>query len=72
MLIFHCALQLRKPVFTPFSPWHIWGRSGKDMKANEGSKQSILFHDSILKKRVTMCAYKYNISLQFHEGCPAM
>ena len=59
-------------MFGPFFPWHIRGGSGKDMKASEGSKQSILFHDSILKKRVIMCAYKYNISLQFHEGCPAI
>lgn len=42
------------------------------MKANEGSKQNILFHDSILKKKEIMCAYKYTISVQVHEGWPAM
>ena len=53
-------------------PWHVWGGSGKDMKTNEGSKQNILFHDSILKKKVIMCAYKYTISVQFHESWPAV
>ena len=42
------------------------------MKANEGSKQNILFHDSILKKKVIVCAYKYIISVPFHESWPAM
>lgn len=67
-----CSQAEKTPVFRPFFPWHVWGGSGKDMKANEGSKQNILFHDSILKKKVIVCAYKYTISVPFHESWPAM